>query len=500
MNFKQILPVLITFTFKTNPAQITSEPILLRILRVNPFAIIIRNDLTYCSIKVVGEPEGKYAEQVFDLSSKEYFSVEIRTIYCDKVKSEPVQKYSTYCVNLIVFPTQSLTLFLQNVNYLASNHSPDMSHFIFPGTQHFLENIWESQIIQRIKIKTGLLTDAPGMLLTERSDPTFDSKKSKIQDQIHPLVPSWSSIRNQELDLAILDLEPYVVRDSSNEPVLGLTYQFFQELIKTYNVTARLMISRSSLSKLPNGTWEGFAGDLMSHKLDFFCCMSQVLLRFQSMDFTTTLFEFPTKFYTAKPTVHVKWEAILYPFDSTVWLLILSFFFGSIPIFYIHLKLKRDRGPQPSDIFYKSIALPFSALLQGSLKIPPRVKYLMVINIFYGIVILGFYSSNLISFLTFPEPEIVPETFEDLAERNEYTIYNMLYKGSSTEIFFNLTKVKALRNIRRRKIDDSDHTRCLNSALFKAKTVCIGWPILANPIIAKNLTLISAVKPVKSSL
>ncbi|CAG7823190.1 unnamed protein product, partial [Allacma fusca] len=171
----------------------------------------------------------------------------------------------------------------------------------------------------------------------------------------------------------------------------------------------------------------------------------------------------------------------------------------SIPIFYIHLILKRSNDPGPSDKMFLAIVLPFAALVQESRSIPRRARLFTVITIFYALIVGQFYCSNLISFLTFPEPEVIPRSFEELSNRKDYTIYTMYYKGSALDIFFNQTKAEAFVQIRKRMINEPNFFKCPEHALLKQKTACISLLLIVEPFLAKNLTLHSSFNPLKIS-
>ncbi|CAG7724681.1 unnamed protein product [Allacma fusca] len=266
-----------------------------------------------------------------------------------------------------------------------------------------------------------------------------------------------------------------------------------------YNATVKLKIELGRISKFPNGTWASFVGYLVDRKIDAYFAQSQSLLLFSMIDFSTVIFDAPVRVYVPRPKVNVKWEAIVYPFDITVWILIIAGFLAIMPVIYIHLVLRRSSTSQPTDPIYLSIALPYCALLQESRPIPDRVRMLTIMLIWYSIIIGAYYNSNLVSFLTFPEPDVVPENAIELAERQDYAINMMYYKGSAADIFFKETKAKHIMEIQRRKIDEPSFFKCIQSAVFEPRTACIGWELVVRPVIAKNFTLQSAFKPLKET-
>ncbi|CAG7725536.1 unnamed protein product [Allacma fusca] len=48
-------------------------------------------------------------------------------------------------------------------------------------------------------------------------------------------------------------------------------------------------------------------------------------------------------------------------------------------------------------------------------------------------------------------------------------------------------------------INQKDFLKCAESAIFSPKTVCIGWPLAMDSIIAKNLTIHSTFNPLRTT-
>ncbi|CAG7723257.1 unnamed protein product [Allacma fusca] len=462
----------------------------------------MKTGLQYCRIRSVGGNEGDHEHIINIVSSENYITVERSTNAPaqNHSKARPdVIQFSSFCINIVVFPAKDLASFRQITAALSASTRLEMLHFIFLETQNNLANIWNTKLFQRLKFKTGLLLDKPGLEMTERESPSFDSTNFNIVRKIPPAAFSWSNLRNQHLVIGLLDFEPYVIHDAEHAPKLGMMFTPLLDLVSAFNVSADWKLDMPGESTLPNGSYEGFVGDLEERRIDL--CFTTVLnlLHYVRMDYSSVVYVATTRAYISHPKVHVKWEAILYPFDFTVWMVILGFFFGIMPLIYIHLVLKRSESSQPPEAVYLSIVLPYSALLQESRAIPKRVRFLMVMIILYSIIIAVFYNSNLVSFLTFPEPDAVPQSFEELAARKDYTIYNMYYNGGAMEVFFNEATLKYLIEIDKRRIKEPDFSKCIRHALFEPRTACLGWPVVADPMMAKNFTLHSSFIPLRAT-
>ncbi|CAG7832885.1 unnamed protein product [Allacma fusca] len=280
---------------------------------------------------------------------------------------------------------------------------------------------------------------------------------------------------------------------------MGMTYDFIRTVSEIYNVSNVLDISLTKIGKSRNGSWEGFMGDLVTGKKDRLAGIGGIYSRFEVLDFSSTGAFTAVSFFVSHPKTSVKWQAIVFRFDTTVWILIFIFLIALIPLFYIHLKLKRCNDREPSDKMFLAVVIPFSTLIESCPSIPNRARILTVVTLFYALIVGQFYSSNLISFLTFPEPEVVPQSFEDLSNRKDYIIYTIHVTGGTIEVFFNETKIETFKTIRERMINQKDFLKCAESVIFSPKTVCIGWPLAMDSIIAKNLTIHFTFNPLRTT-
>ncbi|CAG7642630.1 unnamed protein product [Allacma fusca] len=402
-----------------------------------------------------------------------------------------VQKHQTHCTNVLVLPNPVKKDFLSTVSSSSESVHQESLHFILINSFNILAKIWSTSIVTRIKRKTGLLTDPRSssiFISNVRGD--HDSQQWFLTETLPTPSFGWSSLRNEHLRVGIFKLDVHVIFDSAGSPKFGFSYSCLEALAKARNFTHDLEIKYTGFGQNPDGTWQGMLGDLVNRKKDILFIMGQTLQRNEAIDFTTPYAITTMRFFTRRPTASIKWEAIFYPFDLRTWNLILFVFVLMTPVFYLHLKFGgAPHRSKQEDPWYHAITLPFSALIQESINIPPRVHFLMQICLLYSMIIQGFYSSNLISFLTFPEPEPVPLTYEDLALRKDYTAELMVFNGGATEVLFNKTKVQHFVEIRKRLLMEKNFNKCVRDAILNKKTVCISWPIMVDNIMAKNFTL-----------
>ncbi|CAG7717473.1 unnamed protein product [Allacma fusca] len=422
---------------------------------------------TLCRVKFIGNLEPEYTKILIKQMS-DYTTIVTQsgdgTIETQLPSKFSTPKHSSFCTNIVLLTTSSKQVFLKAVTKESRNRRLEMLHFIFLESQSFLLQIWQENPVKRLKFKTGLITNLAGLILTQRETPVGDSQQASIQRRLPPSYSNWNSIRNQYLSIGFLKLLPYILLDTDHKPIMGMTYDFIQTVSKIYNVSRVLDISLTKLGKSRNGSWEGVMGDLVTGKKDLLAGIGGIYSRFEALDFSCTGAFSTISFYVSHPKISVKWQAIVFPFDATVWIVIFIFFIAFILLFYIHLNLKRSNDREPADKMYLAVVIPFSALIVAS-----------------------------------PKFELVPQSFEDLSNRKEYTIYTTYIAGGSIEVFFNETEIDTFTKIRKRMINQKDLLKCLESAIFSTKTVCIGWPIVMDPIIANNLTIHSTFNPLRTT-
>ncbi|CAG7673117.1 unnamed protein product, partial [Allacma fusca] len=221
----------------------------------------------------------------------------------------------------------------------------------------------------------------------------------------------------------------------------------FKTVSNIYNVSRVLGISATKLGKSRNGSWEGLMGDMVTGKKDLLAGIGGISSRFEALDFSCTV-----------------------AFNS----------------------LKRSQDIEPNDTIYLAIVIPFAALIESSPSIPNRARILTVITLFYALLVGQFYSSNLMSLLTFPEPEVVPQTFQDVSIWKDYTIYTTYLAGGSIEIFFNETDIETNGFVLWKEFDApfsvqpvANHVTCLEfpnniraqeeSKHFESVNSIVGW-------------------------
>ncbi|CAG7683136.1 unnamed protein product [Allacma fusca] len=292
----------------------------------------------------------------------------------------------------------------------------------------------------------------------------------------------------------------HIVRDGSRRPIGGTTYNFLKVLGQHYNFTFQLKHEGyRNLKQNPNGTWNGFIGDLIANKVDLAFALGNSFQRNPYADFTSHNLFYNLVFFTPLPRVRIKWQAIFYPFHLDVWFCIgLSYLFV-IPSLVVTIQKSRRHSLWTS--IYLSVAFPFFVFLEYSVKMPKNTRFLTGMFLFYAIIISTCFNSNLISFLTFPESDPVPTTQEELSIMSDYKVDIMHYPGAACDILFSTTRNPMYLRIKSRltrvplvKASDSLVRTALNG-----KSVTIDYDVLGVINSANTLTITNGFEPVKIS-
>ncbi|CAG7827132.1 unnamed protein product [Allacma fusca] len=145
--------------------------------------------------------------------------------------------------------------------------------------------------------------------------------------------------------------------------------------------------------------------------------------------------------------------------------------------------------------------LPVGILLQIALKIPTRARGLSGLFLFYGIIINTFFNSNLMSFLTLPELEHVPETPEELWKMKEYDIKYLYFPGSAADLFFSHIKSPMYLDIKNRMkyLPPSATIQSMMETALVPKTAQFHYDLIGQMNVAQNLTFHAGFIPMKMS-
>ena len=180
-------------------------------------------------------------------------------------------------------------------------------------------------------------------------------------------------------------------------------------------------------SRLPNGTWTGTIGEVLSGRSDMGLNAAPTADRHQVVDFTVPGFYGFLVLVSTKPSPFFEWQAIIHPFEPGTWLGICLCTIGTVILYRFFLRRgkplkkygRRQRQPRKSTpSYFKVCYITLGSLLEQGLPFhygtsPARVYALF----WFMFVIVGTcaYKSKLFSYLTFPIIKIPPSTFHELS-------------------------------------------------------------------------------------
>ncbi|CAL8070427.1 unnamed protein product [Orchesella dallaii] len=302
----------------------------------------------------------------------------------------------------------------------------------------------------------------------------------------------------------------YIIRHLDDDQPLtfdGSHYELIAESSKILNYTAHHLLSkfRSSGGKLENGSWTGAMGDLISGRADISAAMGLSVQRYSMIYFSSPTSREDMIFSLTEPRPGVEWDALIKPLTPVVWVWTLLAFIAFAIMFYISSdslqpqKGTTDNVSKSNDIaenLYNSIFLPFAIFLEEPFeKVSQNTafRFTLIPWMLMSLIVSTGFRSNLVGFLTFPETQAFPTSFEALHLDKSYTVYFYSIGGVGLELM-KTSKNPSILGLANRVIIEKNLEACLKFATAP-KTVCIGWKSIIRNGIAKHLPSASSVNP-----
>ncbi|CAG7823146.1 unnamed protein product [Allacma fusca] len=221
-------------------------------------------------------------------------------------------------------------------------------------------------------------------------------------------------------------------------------------------------------------------GAVLHEKADIGILVSASMQRYPLIDFVY-LAPDSIQFITKSPNFYVKWEAVIYPFSSSVWILLALSFIGVALILSIELHNNCTLA----------IEIPYRTLLdQGyNLKSQCRLNVFLAIWMLFSIVLGTTYKSDLVSYFSSQGKESIPHDFHQLDMMKEYSIEFNFLAGTAYNYFTNARNGTAKNLVKRFNRLERSTAKCTIASILKTKTVCIGFYTTLRTYIARNLSL-----------
>ncbi|CAG7723464.1 unnamed protein product [Allacma fusca] len=315
---------------------------------------------------------------------------------------------------------------------------------------------------------------------------------SLVQKRSEQVQLAVENLNRQHLVIEMKSFEPHLIENSKREPIGGITWTLLNTLSQNYNFTFTRKIAKTEVTSNLNLTQsikrtpKALLKDLIENRIDMVLPFGKTLYLSQLLDFTRPIIDMNLFFFTAKPKVTIKWAAVFYPFDTLVWILILTISMLVVMFYTLRIKLFQTSYLNQSSV----ILIPINIHLQQNLTWlgKKRYYYLVLLFLFYSVIINIYYNSNLLAFITFPEQETVPKSVEELLA-SDYKIIFWTIPGEMVDYFFKKTTAKRYVQLRDKYEFQPSKYKCILAGLYEPKTVCLMIDFATEASIAKNATL-----------
>ncbi|CAG7717291.1 unnamed protein product [Allacma fusca] len=365
---------------------------------------------------------------------------------------------------------------------------PNRVHYMFVGREAGIRRLLKDESFQSLLHKTGIVF--------EGSERTVEKWQLSLES-IEKFDP-FDVIRNNHIRVASYPYKTWIVRNESNEPIGGMAYNFMSNMASYYNCTFTFgHKGHENINRMPNGTWNGFIGDLISNRVDVAFWLAISPARNLVLDFTTHAHIMSFDFFTPLPQKTIKWYGVLFVFQRDLWVSIGISILCVVLVLFLQV---REGTGDPST--FKILMIPFCALLQqSSNNIPQKVRMLSGMFFFYSIIVNTCFNCNLAAFLTFPEIDPLPTTPEQLAQMTHVHVNVVHYAGASPDIFFKQSSSPTVLKIKERlkKTNPKEMIQALKKTAVTGNTALINFGSLGQINIAENLTLHPGFNVVKMS-
>lgn len=271
----------------------------------------------------------------------------------------------------------------------------------------------------------------------------------------------------------------------------SLTKYSVEYLSSKYNFTPIFVPSstRDFGKKLANGSWTGVIGDISSGRAQIGCLLSQSFQRIQEVSFSFPVLYMGITFATGLPGQEYTWKSIYKPLHISVWLSI-----GASALFLMcvlkqltncYKKLEKvNKKQSQSKGFYL-----FSALLeQDGFPEPGNnhgIRIILAFWMLFSIVLGTAYRSKLVSLISFPVLEMLPDTFEQLADFSAKGFPVTLNDaGGSSLLYFKTSNNTALKTLVKHMDVKKNQKECIDHVVgSNSQHVCIMYNVIAENII-----------------
>ncbi|KAK4323235.1 hypothetical protein Pmani_006019 [Petrolisthes manimaculis] len=185
-----------------------------------------------------------------------------------------------------------------------------------------------------------------------------------------------------------------------------------------------------------DGHWAGVVGDVEMRRANFSLCLSKILARVRSVDFTRMYYRDPMTFLAAKSRPSPPWRKLLTPFTMGVWVATVGCVCVSAMFYYIICTAQTNLGsslPSSSPAFMHVLG----SFLSQSLRHIPWLsagKVFLGFWLLHGLLVTTYYKTSLTGTLAVPFASPTLDTLQQLLNSDINPVMKEA-KGSDYQLF-----------------------------------------------------------------
>ena len=276
-------------------------------------------------------------------------------------------------------------------------------------------------------------------------------------------------------------------------PVSGIQVPVLFILMEKLNFEIIMTLNPAFGKREANGSFSGLIGQVQFGLVEIGLGAIVTMDRLAVVEFSHPNTIQVGVFSTAMPSSGHRWQAVFESLSLVAWATLLIICVGFIFPLYIAISLvlhNNGRKLSTLEASYQCFDFLYRSILEQGVKDHqlshrPSGQILLVFWMFFSIILSNMYKSRLVSVMVSPVHEIVPNSFEELAE-SDYKIYIQNDGGSLTNSIRS-TQSPTFRKISQRMILEKSIYKCIEFSL-RPKTACVTYRDSLAAVGNKNFT------------
>ncbi|XP_040573177.1 ionotropic receptor 21a isoform X2 [Lepeophtheirus salmonis] len=300
-----------------------------------------------------------------------------------------------------------------------------------------------------------------GFFYLYTSDPIHDGEYTRLgawitrfiktSDDIFP--NKFSDMKGKVLPCAYLPFFPYIYEErlhpkSLDLMISGVEHDILSQFKKILNFNVKYIRAPDGNYGVKNSTKDEFNGMIgMAQRQEVDICLGTIVRSYEReivIDFSETIFFTTTTFITRNPAPLPKWQAILSPFQPSLWIALV---FGMLSFFVInYLFIKWTLIPMNEVTLTYSFLSMWASFMNQGIPHPKLSSYRVLLAswFLFSLCVVSSYAGSLFSSLTLPRYEVAIDSLNQLLNSNLKII---VLKGKYHEQYFQNSNVKLYQRL-----------------------------------------------------